>query len=716
MPSSKGSTTEISLHATNLKDNAIHIPANESIMKPRTACESCGGNNVEVHHGELVCTGCGTILERSVLVNTDLGLTQVNVVGRDRNANRRQLAQVAYGGAGKKLEVARAARFQRTMMVESLLGTVAFSIGLGENDVKRALYLWGHLPVPTSGGKERRVTRRALACLYLCSKESKKGVTLVEIAARLSIDLFKLGAEYKRIKAELANKRIIDYSHPCFFTEDDIWILLDRIMIIGSAASIQRGDSDRLTPQLKEALGINAEDRADRLRKIWSSSQKCLKIAMDAGLATGRRSQAVVAACLMMTIQIQLQLTECPKCLVEFVCQLFSIPEHTAAARYKELQSCMLSWARRLPFIPHSKKITGSRLVYYLEDVLRHFGHLDELNKNLWGLLDNPICDDSDQEDGDQDESDDGQHRADDQAPVSSSSLSSEGLNSNGSCVTQSSESSIVPIDNDSSHNNSSRCTSIDESSFEPVYPPSFVANQKRRHNQASLIGIAKEQMPNDKVRYYDQKRLDWIKCLLKQGARSEQDIISASDTSLARWCAEYELEASGITRSKPSPQELDSCDLSERDLPEEELGLYLRSEQERKTLWRVVAPDYLESEKRAEENKEKKTAAQERRIQRKRLTQSQSAEGQHSVKRARSSKLCWDAISDTEDAGIKDGAHQPSTTGTSLDNTVGHLDAGSCKDPFEQRLDYIVERDYGCGYGNEDDYEEEGEEEADYY
>ena len=712
MPASDASATEISPHATNSKVNAVHVPAKESVMKPSRACKNCGGYSNEEQDGGVVCTSCGMILDGSVLVNThDQGLTHVNALGRDRNANRRQLAQIAFGGVGQGPEAARVARFHRTLEVESLLRTIAFSVGLVENDVKRALYLWGHLPVPMPSGKERRVTRRALACLYLCSKESKKGVTLAEIAMRLSIHPYKLGADYKMIKAELADKGVIDYSHPCFNTEDDVWILSDRIMTIGSEDSIQRGDPDQLTPDLKEAFGINAEDRASRLRRIWTSSHKCLKIAIDAGLATGRRAQAVVAACLIVAVEIQLQLTESPQCLVDFVCRLFNTPEHTVTARYRELRNCMLSWARRLPFIPKSKKITGSRLVYYLEDVLQHFGHLDELNKSLWEILDNPKSDDSDSEDGaDQYEHDVERHENDEmaeQVPITSSSLPDGDPGSKESSFEKVGESGDLSVKSVSPHDKSREVTAND-GPLRPIYPPSFVANQKRRHNQANLIMIAKQQLPSDKTRHHDKRRVHWIKCLLKQGSRTEQEIISASDADLARWYTHYEMEASGVTRPKPSQQELDSCELSERDLPEEELVLYLRNEEERKTLWRVIAPDFLESERRAKEYKEKRAAAQERKSRRKRQTLRQSTTDQHERKKVRSSKLCWDALSDSEDTGMKNDAVQSTTPDPSPEDIVGDVVDGGYVDPIYHQSSYVVNHDYGYGYGYEYDHEEE--------
>ncbi|KAG0305775.1 hypothetical protein BGZ98_003605 [Dissophora globulifera] len=601
----------------------------------RQQCPACGQPTVGVEYaiGSIVCHNCGLVLSETVFERVDSGLSlsfhtqglvAVDRIGRPRfvRPQARSIGHTAFS----RSDMRRVYRAKRIRQVHEYLTAACSPNNLHSTDLRRAYYLWKQCMGTLRLQFWDPAARAALACLYIASKESRRGLSLIEIALRAEISPFKLGATYKLVKATLLENHHINPDNPCFSIEEDPWVMLERILHIGSQHSVQQGAMDRLPDQIRDAFGLHLgqEQRSLCLRHLFSTSQKCMTIAVDSGLATGRQPPALVAACLVVAVEIQLLLAKPCEELLEFAAITFSCSLKNLRTRYRELQQCMLVWARRLPFVKDAGNIKGPKLIYHLEDVVKYFGHLNKQNKQLWAVLD---------------------------ASESAPSDGEDDVGKNEAGLTEGDDAFTWESENDDDRNTDWDKVNQEETSstarFTRIDPPSYIANRAREKQNLDVVDAAKlaNKNPQSLLPLSDDnrmhQRIEWTRRLLQLGTRTEHELAEATDNALDYWMRSDFAKLSSTPRSQ---QQLNSVHLTAEDLNEEEARRYLRAPSEIDAIQRVRTEEYLWTEAMSRRATAKITKAADAKMKR-----SPSVQDSSSPKRVRSSKLNLDALSDDE-------------------------------------------------------------------
>lgn len=395
-------------------------------------------------------------------------------------------------------------------------------------------------------------------------------------------------------------------------------------------------------------------------------SQKFMIIAADASLDNSRRIQPLVAACLIVALEVRLQLTETPKGMLQLVGFMYNSIPSTIMSRYRELRKCILEWAHHLPFVDKTAHITEKKLVYFMEDVIKYFGHLQDKNRQLWALIDKAAEEGEHEDEGDADHveelgEDNGEcveegydgidkgwhdqrtgddyfsHEQDERNEGDGGSMVRDGID-DAPLASKDILASMAARRHD---------------------PPAYIAKVKRRDRLGELIQTAKQSIADPTsqdlhLSRKDSQRFEWIKQLLVLRTRTEDEILDASDNCLADWVV-----ISQARQTKPnilrSQEELDSTELTEKDLDDEELSSYLRSEPDQKSLHRVMTQAYHEAEqisKLAEMRRKATEASKKGRDRRKRAREGQALDKSgpsEAVVRERSWKLRLEALSDSD-------------------------------------------------------------------
>ncbi|KAG0257584.1 hypothetical protein BG011_003864 [Mortierella polycephala] len=689
-------------------------------------CPACSSKNVfEDDQGYITCHNCGHLLAENVSLHVSSegpdvsGYTRVNNLGRPfvASANFQRRTTAPYESQERR----RIYRGKRYAQIRDYLIAAGHSNGLVMTDVNRSYHLWRRVMSISPLQFWTPAARAALACLYLAAKESKRGLSLVQIAVRAEMSPYDIGATYKLIKSILIKQGFLDPNQECFNTEEDPWIVLERILTFGSTDSIQRGDMDELSHEIQDAFGIGKEpeERSFCLRGLLSSAQKCMTIAIDSGLVTGRYLHAMVAACLLVAVQVQLQLVQIPEELVHFVTIAFTSGLNTVKDRYKELKKCMLVWARRLPFVKSAGKIKDTKLVYYLDDVLKYFGHLEEQNKRLWAALDEATSADFKGDNSGDDTSDrigPGEFISEEDLVFEQEDTSPWNLDDD----VQDDENimDIMGITDRDIEMDEDHGTQDEEKPVERLYPPAYIASINQRAKKAEHLELAKESLSGSceqgdhgeaKIKSdRELQRIDMIKQLLMLGNRSEQELLDATDNTLSYWISADQAKAAGETTVR-SNENLDSTELTPEDMTDREMETYLRSKPEREAMWRVMGPVYVDAELQAQNLALKRTLQKDRRQHRKRASDRKrkpAADMQsHTTKRIRSSKLCLEALGDAEGDGGSDSGARDDQAIDEYDGGEQGLVRDETWDPVEDiEADGHNDDDYGA-YDEYDDY-----------
>ncbi|KAF9585051.1 hypothetical protein BGW38_004088 [Lunasporangiospora selenospora] len=344
-----------SQHA-NIRDdgdsNSLKMPKSQG-SSSRLRCPECHSHNV--HHddsiGSIICHNCGVVIaenqehevheDSSSVFVPSYGTTWVNAVGRANDgrsfAFKGQSRELFQQGPTQK----RRHRGKRLSVIKEYLQQISLGTESSAADVKRALYLWGIVMEKTQRRIDRVAEDWALACLYFVAKETKKAISLVQIAISSGRAPNVIGIKYRQLKIILLEGGSIRREHVCFSADEDPWIVLDRIMTIGSEESLQQGRFDFLPYNLKDVLGIGVTDltmRRSCLRSLLVSAQKCMIVALDSTLLTGRYTNPLAAACLVISIEVKLQLEKCPEELFELAATEFFSTTDTVRSRYHELR------------------------------------------------------------------------------------------------------------------------------------------------------------------------------------------------------------------------------------------------------------------------------------------------------------------------------------------------------------------------------------------
>ncbi|KAK3847311.1 MAG: hypothetical protein J3R72DRAFT_432359 [Linnemannia gamsii] len=671
--------TPINTSATSTPPSTSTPNPSSSAWRSRRQCTGCGGYRIADDHetASSVCMDCGLIVDENILEDKTgfqgYGLTRVTAIGREypnkKTSAREKRVRVAMGNTsntslrnaqGAEARFHSRAYLRQVEESRGLIISAARTNGLSDGNVKRAVFLFllikKRMPATFVGNV------KALACLYIAARETGKGLRLLDLAAQSGLSPFKFGAEYKRVRNFLAERKTIDTSEGTYVVEEDPWTELERFLTIGNSEAIERGDFEDIPQDVKDALGINMvpTERLRRLRGLLSMAQKCMIVAMDSSLDDSRRIQPLVGACLVIALDIRLQLVHPSHELLHWVGGMYNAPASTIKSRYRELRKCLLEWARRLPFVDESVHITDKKLIYYAEDVIKYFGHLQEKNRQLWALLDKTA--EEDESDGDAGHAEEISRSGGDCAEDVGSGGDEELVDQEPNYHQEQEEHS--DDDARSFHDNSvpmsSECIRSSMSARRHP-PPGYVAKVHRQQRLGELIqeakrSIADTTVPTLRLHIKDSRRFAWIKRLLVLGMRTEQDIMEASDNCLADWVLSDEAHQTRAKNARPL-EDLDSIELTEKDMDDNELEGYLRSKPDQEVVERVRRKAYLEVEeaaKLAATQRPSRDTSKKVELERKRSRNTLSPDKDDPTRgdggRERSRKLRLEALSDSDD------------------------------------------------------------------
>ncbi|KAF9348472.1 hypothetical protein BGX26_000119 [Mortierella sp. AD094] len=681
---------------------------NDLDLRSDLKCPDCKSANIYEEDLEVICRDCGHVFEDFVFesaagpdshhASSAYGFTRVGRVGRPIQQVARRFNTSL---PNQNVEISRARRAKRFEQIREYLAAAGRQSGLSTSHVGRAYYLWKRAMDHLNLRFWDPAARTAIACLYLAAKESKKGVSLVDLAVRTNISPFKIGANYKQVKSSLMELKVLAAD---FSSDEDPWIVLQRILTIGSPDSIQQGDIEGLPREIQDVLGIDMEvaKSAASLRSLLSSAQKCMTIAKDSGLMTGRLPQGLGAACLVIAIEVRLVLTLCPEELYEFAGRLFGTSAHTVSLRHKELRQSMLTWARRLPFVKGAGKIKEPKLVYYMDDVLKYFGHLQEQNRQLWAMLDKD-------EDWSHDEVGHDEGHGDRLGP--GGHITAEDLEAEQQMLQ---DGTFWASDGDDIYDDwgekqgagsaNQDCKSgQDTVSSDRVYPPSYIHNLLLEKRQLQYIQEAKSQL-KDKSLIHSNKgpggmarqRVNWIKQLLALGTRTEEEILKATDIALEYW-ARSDLAKKSKKSAPRSQEQLDSTQLTAEDLDEQELLRYIRNPSDAGAVLRVMGEVYTEAERKAASLKPRAPRnprnKQNKQGQKRKVAASNSQPQKKN--KVRSSKLNLEALRELE---AEEAREMPGLGKRNQDAEEARETSGGAGE---------VEEDSGAGANGHDGYED---------
>ncbi|KAK3816085.1 MAG: hypothetical protein J3Q66DRAFT_341587 [Benniella sp.] len=677
-------STDPSTTASN-SSSVLRNPLVTDSAAPR--CPGCDGTNIveEQSIGAVVCHDCGSVLEETVLDTTPArdpgGLTRVTNRGRAWNsASEPRAGQSILRTTISTIERRRIHRSKRFEDIRKCLASTGRLSGLTGADVSRGYHLWRVAMFTLRLRGWDIAYKGAVACLFIAAKERKKGTTLFGIAAQAGASPYKIGAMYKQIRTVLVERKILD-DNECLHSDDDPRIMLEKILSIGSSDSMNRGDMDQLSQQFRAAFDVDGstDKRAACLRLLWSSAQKCMAIAMDAGLTIGRHPRALAGACLVIAVEVKLLLTGYSKELVDFSAAFFGCGSSTVKARYKELRECMLVWANRLPFLNANRAIKPKMLVYHLEDVIKYFGHLENQNKQLWAMLDKDESVISDRDNIDENDDDENIYECDRlgyEGEFTEEDLRLAQELRDSDSVGDANDYEVVPCDDSDTHRSehAQQITGVQKQhppsflsdvgqedsdvKFDPkLYPPSYVANMKQTQRRINITQIAKGEAeysgPSPRSRrpraeHIERRRIEVVKRLLELGNRSEKELSEALEGTLEYWLVADQAKASGSNEPR-SQEEMDAVELGPKDLSQPELESYLRTPAETKAISQVMASTFSESDKRAQKRPE--TGQQQKR--KRSVTPSTTDQATKKPKKARSSKINWEALGELDGESI---------------------------------------------------------------
>ncbi|KAF9285985.1 hypothetical protein BGZ68_003334 [Mortierella alpina] len=354
----------------------------------RVHCPGCSSTNVVVEdEGETICHDCGlvladdTVLTASTSDISGYGLTRVNDVGRSLDHNK-TLRNVGHAINIATAEDRRELYSSRSIAdVKICLEQTCAALGLPIADAHRGLYLWTAFK-NLMGIKVTKYARRAsIACLYIAAKEAKREVTLNQLSMRSETNTNTLGSVYKDVKQTLLKHKFI---HAGGNIELDPWTILDKILTLDSEASIQSGLMDDLPLDLREALGatLPPREKAERLQKLLRASQRCMTLAIEADMMTGRLPIPLAGACVAVAVQVEGKIQLCPEELFEFIAKVWLAAPSTIKKRYMELKKYMLECVNRLPFDVGGNRKT--RPLFSLTGVLSYPHFFDKSQEDLW--------------------------------------------------------------------------------------------------------------------------------------------------------------------------------------------------------------------------------------------------------------------------------------------------------------------------------------------
>ncbi|KAG0296033.1 hypothetical protein BGZ96_010324 [Linnemannia gamsii] len=603
------------------------------------------------------------------------GFTRVTLIGREVRRNNHTYRDRRYHSAkgesslnslsnGPTTTWEGSRRYiERVEEARVLITSAGRANGISDVVVKRAIFLF-LLFKRTIRGRPIK-DAKALACLYIAAKEAGKHLRIVDLATQSGLSPYTLGADYKKVRAFLVQRETIDTTTGLYVADVDPWTELEHILTIGNSESIERGDYASLSQGLKDVLGINMEpaERSRRLRGLLSMSQKFMIIAADASLDDSRKIQSLVAACFIVALEVRLQLTESSKEMLQWVGYMFTSVPATVKSRYRELRKCILEWARRLPYVEESACITDKKVVYYMEDVIKFFGHLQDKNRQLWAQLDKAVEEDECEDDvGHAEESGDDDTGSAQDEDAGDEKRGDHGAGDDNLNHEQKEGSDGDDLSFERDYVNDCPLSSKDILASLPTRrhdPPAFIAQVRRRQRLGELIQVAKESIadpmtPSPHLKRVDSRLFEWVKRLLVLGTITEDEILVASDNCLADWVASGEAR-----KTKPmiirSQEELNSTELTEKDLDDDELGSYLRSKPDQEAVQRVMSNIYLAAEKRTRRLKVRREADETSRLVRmkRKRTREGRTTGQsgptEGVVRERSQKLRLEALSDSD-------------------------------------------------------------------
>ncbi|KAG0339521.1 hypothetical protein BG004_006783 [Podila humilis] len=582
-------------------------------------CPECGGTSCVENAGATICTTCGYVDSEGSISNDKYqfydGVQAIEESGLSTTEHSRGVVSVRspfYKQADVRRRTTARARRQRD---EKYIQSAGRLIGSTNIITNRAKHLYKRVGEIWSLRSYAISHRTALSCLLIASREQNILVSLTKIASVSSQSIAKLGAVYKKLRMTLIEQGAIEADLVCNTTEDDIWMELGRLLNVRD---------DQLPPQIRDWITVtssNPRSRKLRINDLISVCQKFLVMATECGLSSGRKITGTLGACVILAFRYHLKsITKNPVGLLEFVVDFFMVTEKVVVLRMREMEKLLRIWVKKLPYRTRAsnKRIPSADLVDYMDEIFQVFGRLHGESNEVWRMaednfdtedaaaLDDDAQNDSDK-DGDNDDNDDNDVDDDDNLE-----------DHHGRRIPDELRDIFKQMEQTCEENSKVNIPSI-------FMPPRFQAAVKRRETQEECLRIAKQTLsssatttttsgtdndtkPADNL--LGDETLKQMRILLKLGTRSDQELVDASSEMLAEWA-----EHDASPRPRPT-HDLDSEELSSKDLTEEEWINILRDEQGAKAHQRVMASAFESADKARKKRVEEERIRESRRLE----------------------------------------------------------------------------------------------------
>ncbi|KAG0237411.1 hypothetical protein BGW42_000987 [Actinomortierella wolfii] len=558
----------------------------------------------------LVCSACGYVKDQLLLVgdeDEDTGYNALFDISDLANEETTMLAQFGtrrYVAHDKKLQAMKRYR-QRFLDIRRLLDTVARALGMTvgrDGDTERAFFFFKHAK-ETMGWKFGHLCDQlAIACLFLVSKERHCGFSISKMASNANMEPMRVGQVYRKATKALLDSNTITADHPCFRTETDPWFMLDRLLLIGHRNDSRKVELERLPPAYQTVLGVGMEDavKIGKLRQIMFLAAKCMALVLDSAQGDSRTPEAMVAACVATAVQIELKAAKVDETFWNVMSDFFYANIRTAWRRRAELRNALQNIASQNPLLARSARLMKhhDKFAYFAEQALAYWEPTNDHLREMVHAFKYPTATTGGNDSNlDDDNSDKLMNIQPEKATIPASS-SIDNLNH--------------------------RQGSDDQKASDGQYPPSFVRAQESRAARARQLQEAQQQLSlnvlasstptstnsallpsttaitgNEKLSSAKEQlsalRTQWMIQLLAAKYKTPAELEEAPDSTLEYWVEQINKPRSDqVVRSE---EELNSTELSEKDMSNDEVTRYLRPPKEVEAARRVLQPMYDEYE-----------------------------------------------------------------------------------------------------------------------
>lgn len=318
--------------------------------------QSVAYDHIEVHG--LVCSNCGTVVDDSLVADDVLEFNRdsrcPNGLLIDQIVGERGGVAISRPGSIPSRPrhfsvIHHDTNVQRDRRVTSASRRLEDQVEIVINSLKLPQHLFADVKgltlkaVGSEITKQKKVDVTIAVCTYIACRRAHIPVQLLDVADVISMNVFKLGSQYKKISQRLNIK--LEVQDPAILAE-------------------------KVISEMNESL-----EKLDQIAKmkLMNRTIELVRVACKEWLDTGRKPISIVAAAVKIVVtceDINLNINEMAKAL--------GVGSLSIRDRHRELQNLLLKLASNLPW---AKEITKKTLPQYLPFILEYLQSLRKLHR-----------------------------------------------------------------------------------------------------------------------------------------------------------------------------------------------------------------------------------------------------------------------------------------------------------------------------------------------